>query len=207
MIHQINYSHNLATLNLIIKDSLPFDVRASKESIDLICFISNGFLDLLSDVANNVCYQNNKKNIVSEHLLRALQELHLDEYLPFLLSDDQSLKLPEILKLEKKKPDGLHFTPKQIMNEDKSKDTRSSIVNTMLKRLSETVHHNEKKKKKKFKFNMNGMTAEELEEQQRRLLAGLPLDQNEESEDPFITSNESPSAHNLQLQSSVDNAA
>ena len=63
-------------------------MRAQKESIDLICFIANGFLDLLSDVSNNVCYQNNKKNIVSEHLLRALQEMHLDEYLPFLLSDD-----------------------------------------------------------------------------------------------------------------------
>jgi hypothetical protein len=74
-----------------VKEALPFDVRAQKESMDLICFISNAFIDVLSDVSNNVCYKNNKKNIISEHILKALQELHLDEYLPFLLSDDQNL--------------------------------------------------------------------------------------------------------------------
>lgn len=181
---------------------MPNDVRAQKESIDLICFISNAFLDLLSDVSNNVCYQNNKKNIVSEHVLRALQELHLDEYLPFLLSDDQGMKLNDILKKEKKRADGLHFTVKQIVNEDRCPDQRNSVINQMLKRLSESVTVGERKKKKKFKFQMNGMTTEQLEEQQRRLLLGIPL--NDESEDLYGTSNESPSAHNLQL-SSADN--
>jgi len=56
--------------------------------MDLICFISNAFIDLLSDIANNVCYHANKKNIIPEHAIRALQELYLDEYLPFLLTDD-----------------------------------------------------------------------------------------------------------------------
>jgi histone H3/H4 len=62
----------IATLNQIIKESLPPDVRASKETIDLICFIANTFIDLLSDLSNNVCYNQKKKNIVPEHIVRAL---------------------------------------------------------------------------------------------------------------------------------------
>jgi hypothetical protein len=58
--------------------------------MDLICFISNAFVDLLSDVANNICMNNGKKNIIPEHLIKALQEMNIDEYLPFLLNDDQS---------------------------------------------------------------------------------------------------------------------
>lgn len=80
-----------ATLNEIIKKSLPQDVRAQKETMDLICFISNAFVDLLSDISNNVCCQSGKKNIVPEHVLKALQELHLDNYFPFLIQDDLSI--------------------------------------------------------------------------------------------------------------------
>jgi hypothetical protein len=80
------------------------DVRAQKDTMDLICFISNAFVDLLSDVANNVCYKyKKKKNIVPEHLLRALQNLHLDDFLPYLLSDDQNTTMQDIIKSEKKK--------------------------------------------------------------------------------------------------------
>jgi len=79
-------------------------VRAQKETMDLICFISNAFVDLLSDTANNVCYSQDKKNIIPEHAIRALQALQLDEYLPFLLTDNQNQTLPQILKEEKKSP-------------------------------------------------------------------------------------------------------
>ena len=82
--------------------------------MDLICFISNAFVDLLSDISNNVCYQSNKKNIIPEHVLKALQELHLDGYLPFLIGDDMPNNLQEIIKTEKKKPKGLHITMKQV---------------------------------------------------------------------------------------------
>ena len=95
---------NLATLNQIIKEALPADVRAQKETMDLICFISNAFVDLLSDTANNVCYNQDKKNIIPEHAIRALQALHLDEYLPFLLTDNQNQTTGEIFKEEKKSP-------------------------------------------------------------------------------------------------------
>ena len=86
--------------------------------MDLICFISNAFVDLLSDVSNNVCYQSKKKNIIPEHVLKALQELHLDGYLPFLVGDDMPNSVQEILRAEKKKPKGLHVTVKQALNED-----------------------------------------------------------------------------------------
>lgn len=63
----------IATLNHIVREILlPLDVRAQKETMDLICFISNAFVDLLSDVSNNVCYEQNKKNIMPEHTIRAL---------------------------------------------------------------------------------------------------------------------------------------
>jgi hypothetical protein len=94
--------------------------------MDLICFISNAFVDLLSDTANNVCYSQDKKNIIPEHAIRALQALHLDEYLPFLLTDNQNLSLSEVLKEEKKSPSnsGLQATFKQPMNDEQ----RESMV-------------------------------------------------------------------------------
>lgn len=57
---------------MIIRESLPENVRAQKEAMDLICFVSNAFIDILSDTANNVCMHNKKKNIIPEHALRAL---------------------------------------------------------------------------------------------------------------------------------------
>ena len=51
---------------------MPPGVRAQKETIDLICYLSNGCIDLLADVANNVCYASAKKNIIVEHLVKAV---------------------------------------------------------------------------------------------------------------------------------------
>jgi hypothetical protein len=62
----------LLLLTQIIRESLPPGVRAQKETIDLICYLSNGFIDLLADVANNVCYASAKKNIIVEHLVKAV---------------------------------------------------------------------------------------------------------------------------------------
>lgn len=47
-----------------------------------------------------------------EHTIRALQELHLDDYLPYLLTDHQNQSLKEILSQEKKRKDGLQATQK-----------------------------------------------------------------------------------------------
>ena len=73
--------------------------------------------------------------------------------------------------MEKKLPEGLHATFKQINNEDRNPSTRESIVNQMLKRLSESNFNGERKKKKKngSKLWMQGLTAQEIEEKQRKL--------------------------------------
>jgi hypothetical protein len=49
----------------------------------------------MADVANNVCYNQKKKNIIPEHLLSDLQAFNLDEYLPYILYDDQNFQLSE----------------------------------------------------------------------------------------------------------------
>jgi len=74
--------------------------------MELICFISNAFVDLLADISNNVCCASNKKNIIQEHAIRGIQELSLDDYLPYLLVDDQYLSMEEIEAREKKRQVG-----------------------------------------------------------------------------------------------------
>ena len=173
--------------------------------MDLICFISNAFVDLLSDVANNVCMHNGKKNIIPEHLFRALQELNIDEFLPFLLSDDQSKTLPEILRIERKKQDGLHATVEQASNPKH----RAHMLNGMLKRLSkfnensiDTVKENKKKKRNKNKLWMQGKTPEEMQEIQRKLLENVGMSDSEGVQEATSNDNESPSHH---MGSSNDN--
>jgi len=51
----------IATINQIVKESLPPDVKVQKDTLDLISHLSNSFIDLLSDVSNNVCTANSKK--------------------------------------------------------------------------------------------------------------------------------------------------
>ena len=96
--------------------------------MDLVSFLANSFCDLISDVANNVCYNNDKKIIVAEHLIKGLYEMHLQDYLPFLLVTDQNQKLTEVLKEEKKKPNGLHANLKTVLNVDYNLDHRDSVV-------------------------------------------------------------------------------
>lgn len=111
-------------------------MRAHKDTMDLICFISNAFVDLLSDTSNNVCYSNKRRNIIPEHTVRALQEMHLEDYLPFLLSDDQTKTVQEILKAERKKPDGLHVNMKQLQEGN----YKEYVVQQMVKRLGNNFH-------------------------------------------------------------------
>ena len=175
--------------------------------MDLICFISNAFVDLLSDVANNVCTQSGKKNIIPEHLIKALQELHLDDYLPFLLHDDQAKTIQEVLRAEKKRPDGLHCTLKQAVNEDMNPNYRHHMLNGMLKRLNDGQVSGEGKRKKKKNSSrmwMMGKTPEEIQEIQRRLLENVGMSDQDESFEA-ATSNESPSAVNK--DSSNDNTS
>lgn len=99
-----------------------------------------------------------------EHVLKGLQHLHLDEYLLFLITEDQNQKLTDILKTEKKLSTGIHHSLKQIVNEERTDTHRPAILNAVLKRLSESFSNGDHRKKK-FKYLMKNMTAEQLEEQ------------------------------------------
>ena len=77
------------TLEKIIKEALPMSsIRVQKDAIDLICHLANCFIDLISDVANNVCSMQKRCLMGPEHLLRAVQEIHLDEYLLYCLNEE-----------------------------------------------------------------------------------------------------------------------
>ena len=63
----------LATLNSLIKDLLPDDVRMSCQSSDLIIQLTMSYLNILSDTANNVCNEEGKKTITPSHVAKALK--------------------------------------------------------------------------------------------------------------------------------------
>lgn len=87
-----------------------------------------------------------------------------------------------MLKQEKKKPDGLNLNIKQF--EERNPSNRESIVNQMLKRLSESQMNSEGRKKKKNsnKLWMQGLTQKEIQEQQAKLFENIPLLQEQESD-------------------------
>lgn len=58
-----------------------------------------------------------------EHTLKALQELHLDQYLPYVLQDDQNSDDPD--------PDIPMLNPKKV-----TKMQREDAVNSVLQKLS-----------------------------------------------------------------------
>lgn len=149
-----------ATLNLIIRESLPSSVRAQKDTIELICYLANSFVDLLSDISNNVCTDQNKKVIIPEHTLRALQELHLDEYLPYVLLDNQNSDVPdhEIPSLN----------PKKVTREE-----REDVINQLLKRLEASKEFSEPRPKNKVRTEL---TQHEIDMQ------NFLLNQNRDSE-------------------------
>lgn len=57
----------------MIKDLLPEDTRMSCQSSDLIIQLTMNFLNYISDTANNVCNEENKKTITPSHVAKALK--------------------------------------------------------------------------------------------------------------------------------------
>lgn len=142
-----------ATLNLIIRESLPASVRAQKDTIELICYLANAFVELLSDISNNVCYAQKKKVIIPEHTLRALQELHLDGYLPFVLLDNQSVDNPD--------PEIPLLDPSRATT-----DQREDVIQLLLKRMEESKVFSEPRQKRSARPDL---TPQDIARQQRLL--------------------------------------
>lgn len=86
-------------MDKLIKQALPSEqVRVHRDSIDLICHLANQFVDLISDIANNCCYQKEKVLMFPEHMLCAMQELNLDDYLLSVLFNEQEFMSTQDLK-------------------------------------------------------------------------------------------------------------
>ena len=68
---------NIATLNQLIKESLPESIRMSQQSSDLIIQLTMHFLNYLSDTSNNACSAEGKKTITPGHVAKALKVITL----------------------------------------------------------------------------------------------------------------------------------
>jgi len=159
-------------------------VRAQKESIDLISFIANSFVDLVADVANNVCLNSKKKNIFPEHTYQAIKELHLEDYFPFLLQDNQNLTLKDILLAERSSLEGIDIHPDMDIDEGWQRKNGVKMTEQLLKRLSQTQSERDKERKriKKEKREwMKGLSAEEIKERHRQLFENFDAFNDDEN--------------------------
>lgn len=68
-----------ASINKMIKEILPH-VRVANESRELILNCCTEFIHLLSSEANEICNQQQKKTIIAEHILQALDKLGFSDY-------------------------------------------------------------------------------------------------------------------------------
>jgi len=86
------------TINKIIKESLPDEVKCTADSQQLILQCCMEFLQLVSSEANEICSRQNKKVIVPEHILVALRKLGFDKYIPDLKQVHEEHKRQEAAK-------------------------------------------------------------------------------------------------------------
>jgi len=71
-----------ATINKLIREALPQDVKCTSETQKLIMQCCMEFLKLVSYESNEVCRENNKKMISPEHVVTALEKLGFSDYVP-----------------------------------------------------------------------------------------------------------------------------
>jgi len=71
-----------ATINKVIRECLPEDVKCTVETQKLILQCCMEFLQLVSSESNEVCRESNKKMISPEHVIAALQKLGFKDYIP-----------------------------------------------------------------------------------------------------------------------------
>ncbi len=62
-----------ATVTKVIKESIPSDIRISKETTDILVEGCVEFVNMMAAEANNLCSKQNKKTIAPEHIIQALE--------------------------------------------------------------------------------------------------------------------------------------
>lgn len=68
-----------AAMNKLIKELLP-DIRVATESRDLILQCCSEFIRLITNEANAICEEQQKKTLSAEHVMEALDKLGLSSY-------------------------------------------------------------------------------------------------------------------------------
>jgi histone H3/H4 len=68
-----------AAINKFVKDVIP-DVRVSNETKEIILRCCNEFIHIVTSEANNICEEQHKKTIASDHILAVFNRLGWPEY-------------------------------------------------------------------------------------------------------------------------------
>jgi len=66
----------------LIKASLPDGVKCPNDTRDLILECCVEFIHLLSSEANEMCSKENKSTIGPQHIIKALESLGFESYIP-----------------------------------------------------------------------------------------------------------------------------
>ncbi|KAJ3016963.1 negative cofactor 2 transcription regulator complex subunit ncb2 [Thoreauomyces humboldtii] len=103
-----------ATVAKLIHEMMPSDIVCAKETRDLIAECCVEFIHLISTQANEQCEKEAKKTIAGEHVIKALQELGFDEYVPEVQEayTEHTKSTEERTKGLKKKDTG--YTPEEL---------------------------------------------------------------------------------------------
>ncbi|KAL6940704.1 negative cofactor 2 transcription regulator complex subunit ncb2 [Hanseniaspora vineae] len=100
-----------ATVQKIISEVLAnTDITVSKEARDLIIDGGIEFIMILASMASDMADTENKKTITQEHVIKALEELEFQEFIPQLhdvINDHQKLLKQKQIRDSKLKKSGL----------------------------------------------------------------------------------------------------
>jgi histone H3/H4 len=93
---------NAATVQKIITEVLAGDQGMSfaKETRDLLIECCVEFITMISSEANEIAEKDAKKTIACEHIVKALEELGFNEYVPDLLEVAQQFKSQQAVSLD-----------------------------------------------------------------------------------------------------------
>ncbi|TPX55316.1 hypothetical protein PhCBS80983_g05411 [Powellomyces hirtus] len=103
-----------ATVAKLINEMMPPDIVCAKETRDLIAECCVEFIHLISSQANEQCEKEARKTIAGEHVIKALEELGFESYIPEVQEayDDHLKTTKERIKGSQKKDTGL--TPEEL---------------------------------------------------------------------------------------------
>mmetsp|Transcript_7469 Transcript_7469/g.13929 ORF Transcript_7469/g.13929 Transcript_7469/m.13929 type:complete len:174 (-) Transcript_7469:133-654(-) len=79
-----NLEMPIATVNRIIKNALPNNTQVAKDVKSLFSKAAGIFIIYLSTHANEICQERKKSTITAQHVLAAVREIEMEDFLPSL---------------------------------------------------------------------------------------------------------------------------